>query len=335
MNKKTRVRIFIIAFCFLLALMSLPKKSTERLQGTVVAMLSPFWNSLLDARPSSEGNENGNLQKLQLENALLREEILHIKNVIQHELDLLNEMKSLVNSDENALSTKSLKKRHSYELQKLLKIALEIVPARIIYRSPSSWNSSVWINVGTDTNKDLGIETIARNSPVLVGTTVVGVIDYVGKRQARVRLITDPELTPSVRVSRPANEEGNQPLYLAKGEIRGSGKQLWRTQKRELIGVGFNYDFADDPARDLRTGRPDGSSLDTPSVAIVQAGDLLVTTGLDGIFPADLPVATVSKVYPLKEGDYYYELEAIPVVEDLDSLSLVFVIPPVGYNENE
>ena len=124
---------------------------------------------------------------------------------------------------------------------------------------------------------------------------------------------------------------------LAKGELSGSSKPLWRTQRHQLKGTGFNYDFADGEgaARDLRTGNL--SSLDPveSSVPIVKAGDLLVTTGMDGVFPAGLMVAEVTKVHPLKEGDYFYELEALPIAGNFDDLSLVFVIPPVSYDPDE
>lgn len=46
-------------------------------------------------------------------------------------------------------------------------------------------------------------------------------------------------------------------------------------------------------------------------------------------------VAEVTKVHPLKEGDYFYELEALPVAGNFDDLSLVFVIPPVSYDPDE
>ncbi|QLH37587.1 MAG: hypothetical protein HWD61_09565 [Parachlamydiaceae bacterium] len=76
------------------------------------------------------------------------------------------------------------------------------MPARIIFRSPNTWNSSFWINVGKEANRDLSQPILAKNSPVLVGDSVVGVVDYVGSYQSRVRLITDSGLVPSVRVAR-------------------------------------------------------------------------------------------------------------------------------------
>jgi len=348
MNRKISYRIYLIIFLCLLVVISLPKGSTERLQGFTVALLAPFWNSLLTTNNPSHPsgsvqdpknqNRNESFQKLQLENTLLREEIIYLKNVMQNELDLLEKMKQLIEPQSIANDTpiKNLKKRHRIELQRLLQIELQAIPARIIFRPQSSWNSSFWVNVGTATNETLGVHTIAKNSPVLVGTSVIGVIDYVGKNQSRVRLITDSNLTPSVRVVR-SNFHDEDPLFLAKGEIHGSNKTLWRAQENELIGVGFNYDFADEhgSARDLRTGIPTDSDNSELAMSIVQNGDLLVTTGLDGVFPAELPIATVTKVHPLKEGDYTYNLDATPVAGNLDELSLVFIIPSVGYDANE
>jgi hypothetical protein len=195
----------------------------------------------------------------------------------------------------------------------------------------------------------------------LPGGALVGLVDYVGKNQARVRLITDVGLKPSVRavrgslqnaqlyehvesVLRHVQGRGDLPMeemaqleliaaleklqrnlasdsdswYLAKGILEGGGPPLWRSRNHVLKGIGFNYDFSDEqgPARPLLSKPP-----------ILQAHDLLVTTGLDGIFPAGLRVAEVSKVLPLKEGAYAYEIEAIPVVKNLDSIQTVFIIP--------
>jgi cell shape-determining protein MreC len=197
----------------------------------------------------------------------------------------------------------------------------EVIAARVIYRSPATWNSSLWINVGRATNE----KVVRKNSPVLVGNHVVGVIDHVEEHQSRVRLITDSALTPSVRATR-------EMLHLAKGELYGSSKPLWRSHGTVLKGVGFNYDFPDEkgPSRDLRTGKP--MNQKGASVPLIMVNDVLVTTGMDGVFPPDLSVATVTKIAPLKEGDFAYEIEAIPTAPDLDNLSLLFVLPPIKPN---
>lgn len=336
--KKRSSRTYIIIFFALLGLMSIPKNNTEKLQGATVASLSPLWSHLLATKvpanidPSLPPSDE--MQQLQLENTLLREEIVNLKNIMQHELNLLAQMEEVLQQQNQELPVKGIKKRHRLELLKLLQIQLQAIPARVIFRSPSSWNSSLWINVGKETNDTAGHQTIVKNSPVLLGTAVIGVIDYVGKKQSRVRLITDSGLNPSVRAVR---GDGENETLLAKGEIHGSSKPLWRTQRHELKGIGFNYDFSDSfgAARDLRTGKTADEPENVPGEPIVQPGDILLTTGLDGVFPPGLPVAEVTHVHPLKEGDYYYELEALPVAGNLDDLTLVFVIPPIGTNEHE
>ncbi len=78
---------------------------------------------------------------------------------------------------------------------------------RIIYRDPSAWSSTCWIDAGEENNALLGKTIIAKNSPVISGSALVGVIEFVGKRQSRVRLITDSSLKTAVRAVRGAVAE--------------------------------------------------------------------------------------------------------------------------------
>ena len=241
------------------------------------------------------------------------------------------------------------------------------------------WNSSLWINVGKADNEKYGYAAISKNSPVLLGNAIVGVVDFVGIHQSRVRLITDSGIKPSVRAVRgdsqrrlllenlslakdnllrhsglladtdvkaiidsidrilPKMHVEEKTWYLAKGEIYGRSQPLWRSPGQVLKGIGFNYDFPDEegPARDLRTGKAQNSQLKLPVMSLLKVNDLLETTGMDGVFPKGLLVAIVTKIEPLKEGDYYYELEAKPAAGNLDELSLVFVVPPVGYDSGD
>jgi hypothetical protein len=118
--------------------------------------------------------------------------------------------------------------------------------------------------------------------------------------------------------------------YLAKGELQGCSHPLWRARGQKLKGIGFNYDFADEegPARDLRTGEAVSATSHKNKQALIQEGDLLVTTGWDGLFPEGLEVAVVSKVHCLKEGASSYSLEADALAK-LDELGFVFILPPV------
>lgn len=245
----------------------------------------------------------------------------------------------------------------------------------VLYRSVHTWNSTLWIDVGQDDNKPGSAIRIDKNSPVLCGDSVVGVVEFVGKKTSLVRLISDSSLTPSVRIARgglenkllhsqidelatfvqtnknsfkrPQEEKAflilldelkqkypqeNETHLLAKGELQGHSEPLWRTPGTLLHGVGFNYDFSDDagPARDLRTGEPidpENEYTKREQMPLLQVGDLLVTSGLDGIFPEGLKIARVHSIKPLREGAFSYELLAKPT-EDLLDLQTVFVLPP-------
>lgn len=120
----------------------------------------------------------------------------------------------------------------------------------------------------------------------------------------------------------------SQAWRLAKGELHGTGRRQ-RDGRPLLAGRGFNCDWEDDhtPARDLRSGKP--REGEGEAVTLIQKGDLLVTSGLDGLFPPDLHVGTVTHVHPLKEGASSYALEAVPCCAELDQLQLVSVLPAI------
>ncbi len=384
-------RVPITSYCYVglcaVLLLSVPVSWAEGMRSKVAAISSPLWRQLTKiqvlgaaTRPSEAPsfhkpqNYREELERIQLENQQLVEEISRLRSALALEYELASDVADgraegiASNFDLEALE------RRRRENQQILRERLVSVPARVIYRSPVAWNSYVWVDVGSDTNKGQGQDVIALDSPVVVGNSLVGIVDLVNARQCRVRLITDPSLTPSVRATRGgtkqqsllhhldllaeglANDESvfesgqvrhrvlgalldgrdvllqqRESVHMAKGELRGSRLPLWRREGATLHGVGFNYDFADDegPARDLRTGKVLGSR-DTEAISLLQPGDVLVTTGLDGVLPPGLRVAQVSVVHPLREGDYFYELEARPTAGDLNDLSLVSVLPPTS-----
>ena len=81
----------------------------------------------------------------------------------------------------------------------LLKLQLKAIPAKVIYRDPASWSSFVWLGVGEKHNRALQEPIIVKNSPVVMGNVLVGVVEEVEEMQCKVRLITDSSLIPSVR----------------------------------------------------------------------------------------------------------------------------------------
>lgn len=314
MRRKLPKSNFMI-FAAVLMLMSLSKDTSEWLRGRTSALMGDAWGvaanfkvhmgSLFDYfRFSSQTiavSKTDEVQRLQLINQRLESEIRKIQILLGNDLVDFFEYK------------------------------FDFIPAEVIFRSPMTWNSSLWVNVGWENNKSREKDIIVKNSPVVVGTSVVGVVDYVGARQSRIRLITDSGLRPSVRVKRVVDSTVR---LLAKGELHGSSHPMLRSEAQILHGIGFNYDFPDSegPARDLRTGKPLNFGTKHPNMPIIKIDDLLVTTGLDGVFPAGLNVASVTRVKPLKEGDYYFEIEAKPSAESLFELSFVFILPPVGYD---
>ncbi|MCH9634075.1 MAG: hypothetical protein S4CHLAM7_08130 [Chlamydiae bacterium] len=240
--------------------------------------------------------------------------------------------------------------------------------AKILYRNPNTWSDFFWINLGKSSNSEKTIITL--NSPVLYDGALVGIIDFVGDKQSRVQLITNSNLSISVRALRGKDQypdllnhvesllsspltqsqesllfelnrlktsllRESQNWHLAKGELYGASEPLWRSKSHILFGRGFNCEFGDHHGlqRDLVTGK----SL-TPleiEIPILKQGDLLITTGLDGVFPEGLHVARVSEVDKLVEGAYAYSLKAHPLVSGLNDLRYVEVILPLGFQETK
>lgn len=310
---------------------TLPPAFVDSFRGNTVGTLAPFWQSLVSLKlflqtPFETFNgiddvqtKDQEIQRLLLENQLLGNEIAYLKELVEEEFETQAEK-----VDEAILRSinKSDLDQHHREFLEHFNLRLIHVPARVIYRPINAWNSSLWVDKGEVDNKALGRTVIAKNSPVVIGTSVVGVVDFVGEKQSRIRLITDSGLNLSVRIKRGK-------WLLAKGELIGESRPLARSHQTLLKGTGFNYDFADDegPARDLRTGET--LNKESPSIPLVQVNDLLVTTGLDGVFPPNLQLGIVKKIFPLKEGDYAYDLEAESTSGDLNALMLVFILPPI------
>jgi hypothetical protein len=200
---------------------------------------------------------------------------------------------------------------------------------------------------------------------VVVGDIVLGVIDYVGNTTSQVRLISDTNLRPSVRVLREyphASDLSSSILHiqealhknnnllpkpelavtlnklldclysslpsthserLAKGELQGS---LSSQSASLLKGVGFNYEFDDEEGerRDLRTGQFNGGEQ---KKSLLLPGDMLETTGLDGVFPKGLKVARIVQVFPLEEGAVSYSITAESLASSFPDFEYVSILP--------
>ncbi|NGX33345.1 MAG: hypothetical protein K1060chlam4_01410, partial [Candidatus Anoxychlamydiales bacterium] len=382
MRKPNYFPFLLLAF-FMLSMMSISKNKVDKFRNFAISSFIPTNNSskfLLKTpdRTISQSDNKIEMEKLLLENTMLKNQIngiyewLFFENRIEDQVD---KFKILNDEDQKDIYLKDFFQRRAEELKEILKVEYQALSAKVIFRSASSWSSSIWINVGEKNNEQLSKLIIAKNSPVVIGNNLIGIVEYVGQKHSRVRLITDSGFIPSVRAVRGSiqdksllniidslknhvyardnlfyskDEKENfldklislnsrltnqkEDKYLAKGELHGTSQPLWRSKGTKLKGVGFNYDYADEegPARDLKSGK---IILDPESkrVALIEKGDLLVTTGMDGIFPKGLNVGLVTKVYDLEDGDYAYNIEAKPTASNLNEIEVVLILPPLGF----
>lgn len=311
-------------------------------------------------------------EALEVENLLLKKqnETLRRRLFSEDRVDYqFKKVKELIALDEK----KPLEffKRRKQAAEELLNLELFSVQAEVIRRDVGEWNSTLWINVGNAINDKLKQTIVSVGSPVLKGPYLIGVIEQVERNKSRVRLLTDGSLVPSVRVARGGTNdrefgglvkqvysqavirgEGKETLlsltnllqtlqeekeeyFFAKGELVGSASPFCRINSETLKGLGFNYDFGDQESAplELRSGKEIEKLSDRSYTSLIEVGDLLITTGMDGTFPRDLPVAHVTYVVPLKEGSPSYEIEAKLCAGNLETLLDVSVLPPLYLTE--
>lgn len=345
--RRTITAPFLGVIFFLFCWINLPKGTSDRFRAFAAA---PFASRSFESRVEE-------VSRLQLENRNLRAQADHVYEWLLNDKRIHDQLEFLKGAD-----LKGFVQKRGANFRELLARQVSSLPAQVTYRDPSSWSSSLWVNVGEESNRAVGKKVIGKNSPVLAEGALVGVVEYVGEKQSRVRLITDSGLSPSVRVNRgitqnrelahkidallkllekrddlftsPAEKENFtaqlnglkggcqwEDGYLAKGEVHGSSAPFWRSRGPLLKGIGFNFDYPDDE------GSPRELKGEVP---ILKEGDLLVTSGLDGVFPLGLQVGTVAKVNPLKQGSYAYEIEVRPSASNLNDLQTLFILPPVS-----
>jgi rod shape-determining protein MreC len=379
--KRIRYRPYFFLGLFLLLTLSCPPSAAARLRSVMVSSLAPGWQGLHGLKSSfcslaakvGEPEEKGQqflAQQMESEMEAIRAWIASEERLDKQ----LDRLKHAAPKEELDLFWRAFLARRNAHHSLALRMRYGSLPGRVVFREPQSWNSAIWIDVGEADNQALGHQIVAVNSPVLKDGSIVGVVEHVGRRLSRARLLTDSRLQPSVRALRGQRQNGllydkveelemqlnlrgdlfkttdaaqevakalfslKQVLsksapdrYLAKGELHGNSLPLWRGKGQVLQGVGFNYDFDDEEggARDLRTGQPLHGESHVRVEPLIQVGDLLVTTGLDGVFPPGFPVAVVSSVSSLREGACSYELEAKATAGNLDEIDQVMILPPL------
>lgn len=246
-----------------------------------------------------------------------------------------------------------------------------IIMAPVAMINETSWNRFMWVAPKPEDTAHIQI-----NCPVVVGTTLIGVIDYVGRSCCRIRMIGDPDLHIAVRSVRGKNfHEQNissiqtlirnkpellekperakildtllehlkgqlswvSPHYLLKGEICGidvdsDGEPIYK-------GNGFQYDFSDSHghAHDLRSGIDVGQHHqgNVKLQPLILPGDILISSGLDGLIPEGLFVGEVKVVHPLMEGSTAYGISVRPAFDPRMSPKWVAILPLNPIQEEE
>lgn len=259
---------------------------------------------------------------------------------------LLNEKIRLL--EERLLSIEETKKPPPLFPEILSSYFQSPLMGRVIFRDPAHWGSSCWINIG----KHHGVK---KNSPVVCGKVVVGLVDFVGETQSRVRLITDVGIKPSVMAVR-----GEIQTWVVKDLLRTLEKNVnnlppsafTASDKQQALeclqaveralSLSKQNDFA---LRGIVCGRGDpiwkpeasilnGSDFGFVDGKTIEVGDVLVTTGLDGVFPPGLLVATVSEVLPKSEGACSLKIKALSLAPDCSIVDFL-VLPPMNFNPHD
>lgn len=200
------------------------------------------------------------------------------------------------NQDKLAIQIKLLKEENS-TLKQLLNAPLtpanNPLIAKVIFRDPAFWASSVLIDKGRQ-NRHFIIE---KNSPVLSNGYLIGIVEEVFETFSKIRLITDKHIQLSIKTEKEAS--GNT---LNVGTLGGSALIDKRTCFRHVTGLFFS--------RELRVG------------------DKLLTSGLDKIFPEGIPVAEVTEV-TFEPEEVAYPFKAIVLAPDIKDLKYVSVLKPL------
>lgn len=267
-------------------------------------LFSQFFGSHISRSPPSKNSSAPPERQI----AFLAQEVKHLKKVLSEEMQLEAEIKQAF------LQGTFQNKKNAYRF--LLEKKLESLPARVLFLFPSRFSRAFWIDVGEETNRALGKSIVAVGSPVIVGNTLVGIVEILGSKESRVKHVRDPSFVVAAQ-----SQRGER--FLTKGILEGS------FDDGLLTGVGFNADFEDafSEKRDLRTGKKE-RALDDLSTVLLASKDRLITSGLDGLFPRGIDIGEVVRVSGLREGDVAYHLVAKSYAP-FEELETVFVLPPL------
>ncbi|WP_240983248.1 rod shape-determining protein MreC [Acididesulfobacillus acetoxydans] len=164
------------------------------------------------------------------------------------------------------------------------------VGATIIDRNPTAWYQTLTLNRGS-------ADGVAVNDPVIANLGLVGKVVSVTAKTAEVLLITDGQGQVSALVR---GSSGNPTFGIVQGTYK-AGSRLTSTGHLEML-----FRRADK----------------------VNVGDLVLTSGLGGVYPVDIPVGKVQEVQLDKTG--LLKTAYIDPLVNFDSLEEVYIVKTVG-----
>lgn len=186
--------------------------------------------------------------------------------------------------------------RELAKMRELLAVPLEEdwgrLAARVIGYSPAAWIKSITINVGLAGG-------VSSGDPVVTEAGIVGQVVGVGLYSSEVLLITDPSSGVDAFVQ----------STRSRGVLEGAGDRC----KIEGVGDRCKLD-----------GESDRCKLQFVVDERVQIGDRIISSGMDGVYPAGLPLGVVTKVGAKSRG-IFLPVTVEPTVK-LDRLEHVLVL---------
>jgi len=272
------VGIALILVCFLL-----PDQVTRSMRKETMELLGPILSTTEKPVAFFQGMDSKlkTLDQAQAEVANL-----------QHQLAELQLRNQLLSDKE----TENARLREMLGFQAASKY--ELLPCRVVSREPSSWWTTVQINVGWKNNQELdkkygGKFSLTSDQPVVSPRGVVGKTGNVSRDVTDVILLVDRNCSISATI------DGTHDQGIVKGQ--GNFEQ---GETRVMIDY-------------------------LPKDSQVKTNDFIVTSGLGPYFPAGLRLGTVIEVPPVKNEYPTFGLYRQAVIEptaNLNQLDELFIV---------
>jgi rod shape-determining protein MreC len=167
----------------------------------------------------------------------------------------------------------------------------ERIPGNPVVAEVVGLDASAWFQTVTvNRGTSHGVDL---NAPVIAAGGLVGRVISVGKDVAQIQLLTDRDCSVGALLARTR----------ARGVVAGSGGEVSPT------GLTLNY---------------------VSNLEDVVEGDLIVTSGMDGIYPKGIAIGRVASV---RNGPRLFKLITVEPAANLDRLEEVFILEAASLSE--